>query len=260
MRSVGERVSPEASIHTRAMELIHCYSSIGPQFIRPANQTLRSFLTNISSLQSAISEFESEVRSVNARLQAGLSQVRCFERIQDLTLNIQPIRVQPDVADTDDLINADLLSRVLPLLPPPKLPKRPKKPSIPQALIEDEDEDEDEEEQIPSHVRAIMALASELRGSEEKVSLGFSTILPQTRLERVVLPEFEWLATAAKNTIGRMLFDDQVGQWGPTLDRCSHPEIKKAWEALKIQRAGVTQERMLGAHSPLPEATAKAFA
>lgn len=83
------------------------------------------------------------------------------------------IRVQPDVADTDDLINADLLSRVLPLLPPPKLPKRPKKPSIPQALIEDEDEDEDEdeEEQIPSHVRAIMALASELRGSEEKVSL-----------------------------------------------------------------------------------------
>ena len=87
---MGERVSPEASIHTRAMELIHCYSSIGPQFIRPANQTLRSFLTNISSLQSAISEFESEVRSVNARLQAGLSQVRCFERIQDLTLNIQP--------------------------------------------------------------------------------------------------------------------------------------------------------------------------
>ena len=81
------------------------------------------------------------------------------------------IRVQPDVADTDDLINADLLSRVLPLLPPPKLPKRPKKPSIPQALIEDEDEDEDEEEQIPSHVRAIMALASELRGSEKKVSL-----------------------------------------------------------------------------------------
>lgn len=81
------------------------------------------------------------------------------------------IRVQPDVADTDDLINADLLSRVLPLLPPPKLPKGPKKPSSPQALIEDEDEDEDEEEQIPSHVRAIMALASELRGSEEKVSL-----------------------------------------------------------------------------------------
>ena len=79
------------------------------------------------------------------------------------------IRVQPDVADTDDLINADLLSRVLPLLPPPKLPKGPKKPSSPQALIEDEDEDE--EEQIPSHVRAIMALASELRGSEEKVSL-----------------------------------------------------------------------------------------
>ena len=36
---------------------------------------------------------------------------------------------------------------------------------------EDEDEDEDEEEQIPSHVRAIMALASEVRGSEEKVSL-----------------------------------------------------------------------------------------
>ena len=79
------------------------------------------------------------------------------------------IRVQPDVADTDDLINADLLSRVLPLLPPPKLPKGPKKPSSPQALIEDEDEDE--EEQIPSHVRAIMALASELRGSEKKVSL-----------------------------------------------------------------------------------------
>lgn len=94
----------------------------------------------------------------------------------------------------------------------------------------------------------------------DPAGLGFSTILPQTRLERVVLPDFEWLATAAKNTIGRMLFDDQVGQWGPTLDRCSHPEIKKAWEALRSQRAGVTQERMLGAHRPLPEATAKAFA
>ena len=94
----------------------------------------------------------------------------------------------------------------------------------------------------------------------DPAGLGFSTILPQTRLERVVLPDFEWLATAAKNTIGRMLFDDQVGQWGPTLDRCSHPKIKKAWEALRSQRAGVTQERMLGAHRPLPEATAKAFA
>lgn len=79
------------------------------------------------------------------------------------------VRVQPDVADTDDLINTDMVNRVLPLLPPPKVAKVPKQPSEPQLLIEDDDDDE--EEQVPSHVQAIMALASALRGSEEKVSL-----------------------------------------------------------------------------------------
>lgn len=81
----------------------------------------------------------------------------------------------------------------------------------------------------------------------DPAGLGLASILPEERLEHVVMPDFDWLGKAADNTIGRMLFNDQVGQWGPALERCAHPEIKRAWRALKDQRAGVTQERMLGA-------------
>lgn len=87
---MGQRVSPQASMSLKASELVHCYRRLGTEFIQATNQHLRAILSNISSLQTAIAEFETEVRGVNTRLQAGLSQIKCFERIQDLTLNIQP--------------------------------------------------------------------------------------------------------------------------------------------------------------------------
>lgn len=78
------------------------------------------------------------------------------------------LRLQPDVADGDDLINADLL-KVLSLLPVPKVAKPPVPRAPASALIEDDDQDEAEE--LPSHVRAIVSLAQSLKGSDERVSL-----------------------------------------------------------------------------------------
>ncbi len=87
---MGQRVSAQASTSFKAQELIHCFHRIGPEFIAATNQHLRSILSNIGSLQKAIVDFEEEVHQVNGRLQEGLNQVKGFERIQDLVLNIEP--------------------------------------------------------------------------------------------------------------------------------------------------------------------------
>ncbi len=82
-----QRVS-EGSDILRAAELCTCYKLIGPQIANDVNITLKTLLANIGAFQKAIHAFEKEVSSFNARLQAGLSEVRCFERIKDLRLDI----------------------------------------------------------------------------------------------------------------------------------------------------------------------------
>ncbi|SDZ62317.1 Protein of unknown function [Delftia lacustris] len=87
---MNQRVDASASTFSQALELCSCHGRIAPEFIRPNNLELRTILANIGSLHATISNFESEVKRVNERLQDGLSQVKCFERIQDLKLNIEP--------------------------------------------------------------------------------------------------------------------------------------------------------------------------
>ena len=99
------------------------------------------------------------------------------------------LRVQPDVADADELINTDLL-RVVDLLPRPKVIPEAQPPSEAQRLIEDDDEDELTQEDAPSHVRAILALAQVMRGTSAKVSL---LQWKQERLDMRLLDDSAWL-------------------------------------------------------------------
>lgn len=72
----------------RAEELCTCYKHIGPQVANDVNLTLKTLLANISAFHKSIRSFEREVSAFNARLQEGLSEVRRFERIKDLRLDI----------------------------------------------------------------------------------------------------------------------------------------------------------------------------
>lgn len=72
----------------RAEELCTCFKLIGPQVANDVNLTLKTLLAHIGSFQKSIHAFEKEVEGFNKRLQAGLNEVRRFERIKDLHLDI----------------------------------------------------------------------------------------------------------------------------------------------------------------------------
>lgn len=78
----------ESSDIRRAEELCACYKHIGPQVATDVNLTLKTLLANIGAFQKSIQSFEREVAAFNHRLQNGLSEVRRFERIRDLRLDI----------------------------------------------------------------------------------------------------------------------------------------------------------------------------
>lgn len=65
-----------------------CYRQMGPQVANDVNVTLRTLLANIGAFQKAIQAFEHEVATFNRRLQGGLTEVKCFERVQNLRLDI----------------------------------------------------------------------------------------------------------------------------------------------------------------------------
>lgn len=73
--------------------------------------------------------------------------------------------------------------------------------------------------------------------------------LPPERLERLILPDSAWLREAVKTPRGRQLFDAQDAGARSTLSMVTNPSISAAWEEMRTLRAGVTQERMLGANS-----------
>lgn len=72
----------------KAEILCSCYTLIGPQVITDVNTTLRTLVANIGAFQREFASFEAEVASFNKRLQAGLGEVRRFERIRDLQLHL----------------------------------------------------------------------------------------------------------------------------------------------------------------------------
>ncbi len=72
----------------KAEILCSCYKLIGPQVINDVNTTLRTLVANIGAFQREFASFEEEVASFNKRLQAGLGEVRRFERIRDLQLHL----------------------------------------------------------------------------------------------------------------------------------------------------------------------------
>ncbi len=79
----------------------------------------------------------------------------------------------------------------------------------------------------------------------DPAGLGIACGLPVDRLQKLLFPAWEWMATASSNQRGRQLFAQQEPQWGATLDRATAAVVQVAWKALKEGRAGLTQERML---------------
>lgn len=76
------------NVISRASTLSICYRQMGPQVANDVNLTLRTLLANIGAFQKAIQAFEREVATFNRRLQEGLTEVKCFERVQNLRLDI----------------------------------------------------------------------------------------------------------------------------------------------------------------------------
>lgn len=100
----------EESDILRASELCTCYKLIGPQVANNVNITLKTLLANIGAFQKAIQSFEREVSAFNRRLQAGLTEVRCFERIKDLRLdiitNFENLGFYKKLSRMDDILRA----------------------------------------------------------------------------------------------------------------------------------------------------------
>lgn len=82
----------------------------------------------------------------------------------------------------------------------------------------------------------------------DPAGLVIANALPPERLERIVLPNEAWLRKAANTSRGRQLFDEQEAWARPSLERATHPEVRRAWAMLTELRSAVTQERMLSFH------------
>lgn len=86
----------------------------------------------------------------------------------------------------------------------------------------------------------------------DPAGLGFAAGLP--RLDSLLLPPAEWLESRADADHPRALYAKSEPQWGATLDRVEHPQIRAAWTLLKRLRAGLAQEGMRDLTAPLPDA------
>lgn len=94
----------EPNYITRAAELCICFKQIGPQVVTDVNNTLRTLLSHIGAFQADIQNFERGVAEFNRRLQSGLNEVKCFERVKDLRLDL--------VTNFDDLGQYKKLARL----------------------------------------------------------------------------------------------------------------------------------------------------
>lgn len=84
----GLNESEEKCTIRRATALCGCYRQIGMQVANDVNITLKTLLAHIGAFQKDIHSFEREVGLFNRRLQSGLNEVKCFDRVKDLRLDI----------------------------------------------------------------------------------------------------------------------------------------------------------------------------
>jgi len=87
----------------------------------------------------------------------------------------------------------------------------------------------------------------------DPAGLHIASLLPNDRLERIVIPDLAWLQQASKTSRGRQLFADQEPRLRHALDSAEHPEVRALWKELLALRGGVTQERMLSLRGETPK-------
>lgn len=84
----GHLADAPASNYARAMALVSACRRLETQVIPDIRNTLHTVLANIGSFHKSILGFETEVTAFNTRLQEALREVKRFERVDELHLNI----------------------------------------------------------------------------------------------------------------------------------------------------------------------------
>lgn len=91
----------------------------------------------------------------------------------------------------------------------------------------------------------------------DPAGLGIASLLP--RLAGLVFP---WASMEQALKERRMidLFEDQLPQWGATVEQCEHPDIVRAWRIVRRWGFGLNQEAMRSLSSQGPGSDAKQLA
>lgn len=84
----GHLASAGQSTHSQALTLTSAWRRLGTQVIPDIRNTLQTVVANISSFHRSILGFEHEVGTFNSRLQDALKEVKRFERVDELHLDI----------------------------------------------------------------------------------------------------------------------------------------------------------------------------
>lgn len=89
VEGVMKEVATEANDLERTSHLVRVYDRIRTEVLVNVNTSLRTMLDGIRHHRSTISDFESEVKNFNNKLQTGLSMVSSkFQRFQDFQINV----------------------------------------------------------------------------------------------------------------------------------------------------------------------------
>jgi hypothetical protein len=78
---------------------------------------------------------------------------------------------------------------------------------------------------------------------------GLGMVLCLPRVDRLILPNLQWLQTQARLRRRTDLYDDSLAQWGNTLKESSRHDVAAAWRAMQSLRCGFPQEWMESAPS-----------
>jgi len=109
VRGVMKEVTSDALDIDRASALVRVYDRIGPEVLVNVNLSLRTMLDGIKRYRETISDFESEVRRFNDKLQEGLKRVSSkFARFREFK-----VHVVSDLAKLDFIGKLKLLDDVI---------------------------------------------------------------------------------------------------------------------------------------------------
>jgi len=73
---------------------------------------------------------------------------------------------------------------------------------------------------------------------------GLGMVLRLPRVDRLILPNLQWLQTQACLRRRTDLYEDSLAQWGSTLNDASRPDVAAAWRVMQSLRCGLPQEWM----------------